>query len=87
MSTSTLPNLSCGRCHRPQAHLSGPLQLCSRCRSIRYCSRDCQRRDWPSHKPQCQTGTVRDRVRTPMRLNLTDLNRILSETEDGATPQ
>lgn len=33
-----------------------PLELsfCAQCRSIRYCSRDCQKKDWRSHKTQCK---------------------------------
>ena len=30
-----------------------PLKACSRCRVKQYCSRDCQRRDWPDHKKTC----------------------------------
>jgi tetratricopeptide (TPR) repeat protein len=27
--------------------------MCSRCKSVRYCSRECQRTDWKTHKPAC----------------------------------
>jgi tetratricopeptide (TPR) repeat protein len=27
--------------------------VCSRCRAVRYCSRECQRTDWKAHKPVC----------------------------------
>lgn len=30
------------------------LQLCSRCRLVAYCSKECQRASWPSHKPSCR---------------------------------
>jgi hypothetical protein len=29
------------------------LRLCGRCRTVSYCSRECQRADWPLHKPAC----------------------------------
>lgn len=29
------------------------LNFCSRCQAIRYCSQDCQKKDWPNHKKQC----------------------------------
>jgi tetratricopeptide (TPR) repeat protein len=27
--------------------------MCGRCEAVRYCSRECQRRDWKAHKPVC----------------------------------
>ncbi len=30
---------------------------CSRCRSVAYCSRECQRVDWLTHRPYCVTRT------------------------------
>ncbi|KAI6007547.1 hypothetical protein F5J12DRAFT_741961 [Pisolithus orientalis] len=30
-----------------------PLSACSRCKSVKYCSRDCQVKDWKKHKTNC----------------------------------
>ncbi|CAE6381532.1 unnamed protein product [Rhizoctonia solani] len=30
------------------------LEMCSRCKRARYCSRICQRADWPTHKKSCE---------------------------------
>jgi TPR repeat protein len=30
------------------------LQVCAKCLTAKFCSRDCQRRMWPAHKPACQ---------------------------------
>ncbi|TDL26562.1 hypothetical protein BD410DRAFT_763795 [Rickenella mellea] len=30
---------------------------CSRCHSVRYCSRECQSSDWKDHKPRCKSVT------------------------------
>jgi hypothetical protein len=32
---------------------NGKLQDCSRCRSVRYCGKACQKVDWPGHKATC----------------------------------
>lgn len=29
------------------------LKACSRCRATKYCSAECQKADWPSHKRAC----------------------------------
>lgn len=42
-------NFACGMCATV-----GASQLCSVCRIARYCSRDCQRRNWKSHKSECK---------------------------------
>ena len=31
------------------------LKNCSRCKSVKYCSIECQRKDWPQHKGSCQS--------------------------------
>ena len=33
------------------------MQKCSVCKSARYCSVECQRADWPSHKKCCKKPT------------------------------
>ena len=35
-------------------HSIVPLKKCGRCQSALYCSSDCQRSDWPSHKSACR---------------------------------
>jgi hypothetical protein len=52
-------------CHSPVCSLNAfsaapPVAalLCSRCKGVRYCSRDCQKKDWPLHKPHCKAPVV-----------------------------
>ena len=38
-------------CRLPKKH---GLKTCKQCGNVKYCDRDCQRADWPNHKPACQ---------------------------------
>lgn len=38
----------CGSCGS-----QGSFQKCSRCKAVFYCSKECQRKDWPTHKYSC----------------------------------
>lgn len=39
---------ACPRCAKPAR------MMCSGCKCARYCDKDCQWLDWPSHRPICQ---------------------------------
>ena len=34
------------------------LKKCGRCARVRYCSRECQKDDWASHKQCCKVATA-----------------------------
>lgn len=40
---------TCARCHREDQ-----LKLCSGCRAVKYCSKECQISDWKAHKAICR---------------------------------
>jgi hypothetical protein len=44
---------ACHFCAKSQAHIASRLKLCNRCRSVSYCSVECQRSDWSAHKKEC----------------------------------
>ena len=44
---------NCFHCHKISSSSSPPLQRCSRCQTLYYCSRTCQSSDWPKHKKEC----------------------------------
>ncbi|KAJ6467448.1 hypothetical protein C8R45DRAFT_1020042 [Mycena sanguinolenta] len=43
---------ACYTCRRPTKDHTA-LKACGRCRLVRYCSSDCQKKDWPTHKKFC----------------------------------
>jgi hypothetical protein len=45
---------SCAGCKKTFQNL----KLCSRCNSILYCSKDCQRSHWPHHKLACNKNWI-----------------------------
>jgi len=36
------------------------MKACGRCSGVRYCSKDCQRQDWPYHKTICRNPSLLD---------------------------
>lgn len=49
LETIDHPKNRCNRCRS-----AGDLLACSRCREVKYCSKECQRANWKSHKPLCE---------------------------------
>ena len=41
--------------------------LCTGCRSVNYCSKEHQRRDWPSHKLKCRPVKKGETLRNPVK--------------------
>ena len=52
--TGEPPPKSCNACSKLEASSEEPLKRCGRCQDVRYCSTDCQKSDWPSHKSNCK---------------------------------
>ncbi|KAF8595883.1 hypothetical protein BDV93DRAFT_394756, partial [Ceratobasidium sp. AG-I] len=47
-AVKSLPCWSCGGPGKPT------LSACSKCKKARYCSTECQHRDWKTHKASCK---------------------------------
>lgn len=50
----------CGKCDKNDA-----MKRCGACRTVRYCSRECQRTHWPIHKPTCDANQAAN-IRQPL---------------------
>ena len=49
----SLARRRCDVCGLQAAKTERPFQVCNGCRGRRYCSRECQKADWASHKQSC----------------------------------
>ena len=45
----------CQRCGT-EASPTQRVRACTRCFTVGYCSKDCQKRDWKDHKPNCKNS-------------------------------
>lgn len=52
MANVTPTDSNCLNCNKSRAE-TGSMKQCSKCKSARYCSRDCQKADWKQHKRNC----------------------------------
>ena len=46
----------CTKCRKPESQLPTSLKRCAKCHGNFYCSRECQKADWKTHKPVCGEG-------------------------------
>ncbi len=44
----------CGKCGSERSVNQDLYKHCSACKAVVYCSKDCQKQDWPNHKLNCQ---------------------------------
>ncbi|KAI0806921.1 hypothetical protein C8Q74DRAFT_1187381 [Fomes fomentarius] len=48
----------CIQCQTPRSSLGNPLKRCAGCSVAVYCSRECQKAAWPTHKLVCSTNSA-----------------------------
>ena len=56
-SSSSSSSSRCSYCLATPTNTKTKLSRCGRCRCIYYCSRDCQKKDFPAHKIECSYFT------------------------------
>ncbi|GJN82602.1 hypothetical protein PLIIFM63780_006144 [Purpureocillium lilacinum] len=44
----------CRNCGRMEGKDGGPLKKCMRCQEAKYCSAECQKKDWKKHRMECK---------------------------------
>jgi hypothetical protein len=44
----------CRSCGKPENEEGVSLKKCSRCQKVKYCSGDCQKKDWKKHRAECK---------------------------------
>jgi hypothetical protein len=57
LTSPTVPSKQCSTqcryCDSHEGQNGGKLRACTGCNVVRYCGRDCQKKDWKYHKPNC----------------------------------
>ncbi|KAJ7479984.1 hypothetical protein B0H11DRAFT_1262872 [Mycena galericulata] len=48
-----------GRCFVCRGKGKPKMMKCTACAKVRYCSKECQKKDWKAHKPKCKQTVVR----------------------------
>lgn len=54
MGLEETPTDRCRTCNKKVAQDGGSLKRCNRCRKARYCSAECQKKDWKKHRMECK---------------------------------
>ena len=54
-------------------------QVCSGCKSAFYCSKDCQKKDWPKHKLVCQVIQALEKNKTTEEITINQLKGTIYE--------
>jgi len=76
----------CSICNKTNVEIQAEIMICSGCNNKYYCSRECQKSDWKSHKPTCISDSQMNKKYTRMNQNLAEkLSRIVPFMELAAS--
>ncbi|KAK5661571.1 hypothetical protein OQA88_9666 [Cercophora sp. LCS_1] len=59
-AASEPPKERCRACGRTEGRDKGPLKKCMRCLEVKYCSVECQKKDWKKHRGECEEADIYD---------------------------
>ena len=45
---------TCGKLNAELSEEEKKLKTCSKCKTVAYCSKECQKKDWEGHKKDCR---------------------------------
>ncbi|GBC02154.1 hypothetical protein RclHR1_04480018 [Rhizophagus clarus] len=80
-------NDTCSRCGKTSVVEVGG-GICSKCKLVFYCSRDCQKEDWKRHKKECNHSSVTTTKSTSSRLadvSITETNNEIKDNKEIET--
>lgn len=60
------------------------MQRCSKCQKVYYCSRECQTKDWKSHKASCSAVVEAKSASVTVKVSSPDLSTMLNTMNLGA---
>ena len=70
------PGEDCAHCGCPESAIH-PLRYCDGCRQVKYCSQECQKKNWKSHKTFCQVYSKEQTSTSEPALKVCDFCGIL----------
>ena len=80
MATVQNSGVTCDHCSKPQSELALPLKHCAKCKKGSYCSRDCQKAHWKTHKEIC--GVIQSGASAPLELDYSLLSKTVNAFND-----
>jgi hypothetical protein len=82
------PKVPCARCGAmPPDEKQTGFPSCARCKQVRYCSIDCQQKDWKSHKKTaCRLSSIRTGTRGQAEQTVAEPSTRTATSSDVVTP-